>query len=141
MSDVFSKEKRSQIMSKVRAAETKPEIVIRKFLFSQGFRYRKNVKKLPGTPDIALPKYKTVIFIHGCFWHGHKNCEAAALPKSRQEYWYPKIQRNIKRDSKNKKDLKKLGWHIITIWECDIKKILTVNSKQQTKLLTSIKTI
>lgn len=125
-------------MASVRATETKPEIAIRKFLFSQGFRYRKNVKYLLGNPDIVLPKYKTVIFVHGCFWHGHKNCAASALPKSRQEYWIPKIQRNIKRDLENKKALKKLGWQIITIWECDIKNILVANSKQQLDLLSSI---
>lgn len=125
-------------MAQVKSIETKPEIALRKFLFSHGFRYRKNVKQLLGKPDIVLPKYKTIIFVHGCFWHGHKNCEASTLPKSRQEYWYPKIKGNIKRDIKNKKLLKKLGWQIITVWECQIKKILTENSKQQLGLLFNI---
>ena len=139
MSDIFSTTKRSQIMAQVKSTETKPEIVLRKFLFSKGFRYRKNVKHLLGKPDIVLPKYKTIVFVHGCFWHGHKHCEASTLPKSRQEYWYPKIEGNIKRDIKNKKALKELGWKIITIWECDIKKILSANSKQQSALITLIK--
>lgn len=125
-------------MAQVKGTETKPEIAVRKFLFSQGFRYRKNSKSLPGTPDIVLPKYKTVIFVHGCFWHGHKNCEAAALPKSRQEYWYTKIERNIKRDAENRKELRRLGWQVITLWECAIKKIL-IFPKDQSKFLDRVK--
>lgn len=139
MSDIFNETKRSQVMAQVKSIDTKPELAIRKFLFAHGFRYRKNVKKLSGKPDIVLSKYKTIIFIHGCFWHGHKNCEASTLPKSRKEYWAPKIQGNINRDLKNKKLLRKLGWQIITIWECDIKKITTKDSKRQLALLNSIK--
>jgi DNA mismatch endonuclease, patch repair protein len=107
-------------MSKVRATETKPEKLIRKFIFSKGFRYRKNSKSLPGKPDIILAKYKTVIFVHGCFWHGHKNCEAARLPKSNKVYWTKKTESNIKRDKKNIRELKKEGWNVIVIWECQI---------------------
>jgi DNA mismatch endonuclease (patch repair protein) len=121
MADIFTKKKRSQIMASIRSSETKPEIAVRKFLFSQGFRYRKNVKGLPGSPDIVLPKYKTVIFVHGCFWHGHKNCEAASTPKSNSDYWKNKIDRNIQRDIKNKRELRKLGWRVITVWECTLR--------------------
>lgn len=110
-------------MSKVRATETKPEIIVRKFLFSKGFRFRKNVKNLPGSPDIVLPKYKTVIFVHGCFWHGHKNCKEAMLPKSNKKYWTKKITDNIQRDRKRIKELKKTGWLPIIVWECQIKTV------------------
>ena len=100
MSDVFTKAKRSKIMSKVRATETKPEIKVRKFLFSKGFRYRKNSKSLPGKPDIVLSKFKTVVFVNGCFWHGHANCDAVSIPKSNKSYWKNKIAANIARDKK-----------------------------------------
>jgi DNA mismatch endonuclease (patch repair protein) len=122
-------------MSKIRAIETKPEIKVRKFLFSKGFRYRKNSKELPGKPDIVLPKYKTVIFVNGCFWHGHKNCEAATLPKSKVEYWSKKIGSNIERDKRNKRELKKLGWKVIIVWECELKKIISEKNSRLTKLI------
>lgn len=121
MTDVHSKETRSFNMSRIRAKDTKPELLIRKYLFSKGFRYRVNVKKLPGKPDIVLPKYKTVIFIHGCFWHGHENCKIAHLPQTRTDYWEAKIQKNIARDFTNHEKLKKAGWNIMTIWECQLK--------------------
>lgn len=108
-------------MSKISGKETKPEIRVRKFLFAQGFRYRKNDKKLPGKPDIVLPKYKTVIFIHGCFWHSHKNCPKSKLPTSNREFWENKIQKNIERDKKNLKTLKNENWKLIVIWQCQIK--------------------
>lgn len=139
MSDIFSKSKRTQIMSRVRATETKPEIKIRKLIFSWGFRYRKNVKTLPGKPDIVLPKYRTVIFVNGCFWHGHKNCEAATLPKSNKEYWIEKIQKNMKRDARNILILRKEGWQIIVIWECEIKNILSENSSIQKMFIKRLK--
>jgi DNA mismatch endonuclease (patch repair protein) len=120
MSDIFTKQKRSEIMSKISEKETKPEILVRKFLFSNGLRYRKNDKRYPGKPDIVLPKYKTVIFIHGCFWHGH-NCPAGKLPVTRKEFWQNKIQGNIDRDKKNVEELKKQGWKVITIWQCELK--------------------
>jgi len=126
-------------MSKVRATETKPEIKVRKFLFSKGFRYRKNSKSLPGKPDIVLPKFKTIIFVNGCFWHGHKNCEAATIPKSNKSYWINKISSNIRRDKKKKRELRKLGWNVIVVWECQIRKILVLNSRSQLSLLNSIK--
>lgn len=109
-------------MAKIRGEETQPEIVVRKFLFSQGFRFRKNVKTLPGKPDIVLPKYKTVIFIHGCFWHKHKNCKKAQLPETRKEFWKNKINGNVERDKKNIRELKKTGWQVIVLWQCRLGK-------------------
>ncbi len=107
-------------MSKITGKDTKPEILVRKYLFANGFRYRKNVKTLPGKPDIVLQKYKTVIFVHGCFWHGH-NCKAGKLPVTRKEFWKEKIKGNIERDKRNKFELEKLEWNVITIWQCEIK--------------------
>ena len=120
MTDIFPKQKRSEIMSKISGKETKPEILVRKFLFANGFRFRKNDKRYPGKPDIVLPKYKTVIFVHGCFWHGH-NCPAGKLPETRKEFWKEKINGNIERDKRNKIELEKQGWKVITIWQCELK--------------------
>ena len=119
-------------MSKISGKETKPEILVRKYLFSKGFRFRKNDKHLPGRPDIVLPKYKTVIFIHGCFWHGH-HCKAGKLPETNKEFWENKINSNIERDKKNQHKLEKLGWKIIIIWQCKLK-----NKKVVTKKLKEI---
>lgn len=121
VADNHSKEVRSMNMSRIRSTNSKPEEIVRKYLFSKGFRYRKNVKKLPGCPDIVLPKYKTVIFVNGCFWHKH-DCPRFVWPSSNQDYWIPKIQRNIERDRLNAAELQKKGWHIITVWECELKK-------------------
>lgn len=120
--DIFSKAKRSEIMSKISGKETKPEVLVRKFLFANGYRFRKNVKDLPGKPDIVLPKYRTVIFVHGCFWHMH-TCKAGALPQTRKEFWQQKIQSNHDRDKSNVTQLKKLGWKVITIWQCELNTI------------------
>ena len=122
MSDIFSSQKRLDIMSKISGKNTKPEILVRKFLFSKGFRYRINVKTLPGKPDIVLPKYKTVIFINGCFWHGH-NCKKGKLPSSNIDFWKEKISNNKLRDDKNSDLLIKLGWKVIIIWQCEVSKI------------------
>ena len=122
MSDIFSSQKRSDIMSKIGGKNTKPEILVRKFLFSKGFRYRINVKTLPGKPDIVLPKYKTVIFINGCFWHGH-NCKKGKLPSSNIDFWKEKISNNKSRDDKNSDLLIKLGWKVIIIWQCEISNV------------------
>ena len=121
MADVHSKEIRSYNMSKIRSKDTKPELLVRKFLHSQGFRYRLHVKQLPGKPDIVLPKYKTVIFIHGCFWHGHSDCRYYIIPKTRSEWWLEKINKNKSRDLASTKLLKDLGWNIFEIWECELK--------------------
>lgn len=121
MTDVHSKETRSYNMSKIRGKDTKPELLVRKFLHSQGFRYRIHVKDLPGKPDIVLPKYKTIIFIQGCFWHGHEGCRYYVIPKTRTEWWLNKINTNISNDLKNRLKLEDLNWRIIDIWECDLK--------------------
>jgi len=122
MTDKHSKETRSYNMSQIRSKDTKPELQVRKYLFSQGFRYRLNVRNLPGKPDLVLPKYNTVIMVHGCFWHGHKGCRYFILPKSNQSYWVPKIDRNISRDKDSKQKLLALGWQVLEIWECELKK-------------------
>jgi DNA mismatch endonuclease (patch repair protein) len=109
-------------MSRIKAKDTNPEIIVRKFLFSRGYRYRLHVRHLPGKPDIVLPKYKTVIFVNGCFWHGHKGCRDFVMPKSRQKYWTPKIQKNVERDKLHGKQLRSLGWHVVTVWECQLGK-------------------
>ena len=121
MADNHSKEVRSMNMSRIRSTNSKPEEIVRKYLFSKGFRYRKNVKELPGCPDIVLPKYKTVIFVNGCFWHKH-DCPRFVWPSSNQEYWKPKILRNVERDKNNCRELSSKGWNVITIWECELKK-------------------
>jgi len=108
-------------MSRIRSAHTQPEIVVRKFLHARGFRYTLHNKKLPGRPDIVLPKYKTIVFIHGCFWHGHANCKYYVVPKTRTEWWLNKINTNKDNDTKAIKALKKEGWKIIIIWECNLK--------------------
>lgn len=121
MPDIYSKSKRSDIMSKISGKETKPEILIRRFLHAQGLRFRKNDKRYPGKPDVVLPKHKAVIFIHGCFWHGH-SCKAGKLPETRKEFWKEKMQANVDRDNRNIHELKKLGWKVFVIWQCEIKK-------------------
>ena len=121
ISDIYSIDKRSDIMSRIRAAETKPEEIVRKFLFSYGFRYRKNDKRYQGKPDMVLPKYRTMIFVHGCFWHGHETCKAAELPKTNTDFWKKKILDNRVRDQKNIDTLRKEGWNVIIIWQCEIK--------------------
>lgn len=121
MADTKTPEERSLNMSHIRSTNTKPEELVRKYLFSQGFRYRKNDKRLPGKPDIVLPKYRTVVFVNGCFWHMH-NCSRSRLPKSNLDYWEPKINRNVERDKKNYELLKEQGWNVIIVWECELKK-------------------
>lgn len=123
MADVHDKATRSYNMSQVKSKNTKPELLVRKYLHAQGFRYRLNDKKLPGKPDIVLPKYKTVILVHGCFWHGHKNCKYATIPKTRTEWWTNKINYNQLNDKKAISLLKKDGWKVITVYECQLKKL------------------
>jgi DNA mismatch endonuclease (patch repair protein) len=118
--DNKTKEQRSMNMAAVKARNTKPELMIRKILSRQGFRYRLNVKKLPGSPDIVMTKYKTVIFINGCFWHGHYRCKKAVLPVTNTDFWKKKIENTKIRDKRKKKLLRNLGWHCITCWECGI---------------------
>lgn len=109
-------------MSQVKGKNTKPELIVRKFLHANGYRYRLHVKDLPGKPDVVLPKYKTVIFVHGCFWHGHTGCKYATVPKTRTDWWLNKINTNKANDKKAMKILEDNGWKVITIWECDLKK-------------------
>ncbi len=121
MVDVHDKKTRSYNMSRIKGKNTKPEMLVRKFLFAQGFRYQLNVKNLPGKPDIVLPKYKTVIFVNGCFWHGHKGCKYFVLPKTRTEWWLNKIKDTQKRDREAEIELNTLGWKVINIWTCELK--------------------
>lgn len=120
MADVHNKETRSYNMSRIKGRDTKPEMLVRKFLFTHGFRYRLNVKDLPGKPDIVLPKYKTVIFINGCFWHGHKGCRYFVLPKTNTEFWLNKIKNTQKRDQIAEVKLNVQGWRVVKIWECEL---------------------
>lgn len=122
MADHLSIKERSLNMSKIKSKDTKPEVILRKYLYAQGFRYRINVKNLLGTPDIVMKKYKLVIFVNGCFWHGHENCSRFRYPKSNIEYWIPKIEKNIQRDRLIKETLISQDWSAITIWECMLKK-------------------
>ena len=136
MADVHDKKTRSYNMSRIRSANTKPELLVRKFLHAHGYRYRLHDKKLPGHPDIVLPKYKTIIFIHGCFWHGHANCKYYKVPQTRTEWWLAKINRNKANDAKAAKALKKEGWKVITVWECSLKPAKA--DKTLTRLLTKL---
>ncbi|MBL0306387.1 MAG: DNA mismatch endonuclease Vsr [Chitinophagaceae bacterium] len=121
MADVHSKKVRSYNMSRIRSGNTKPEMLVRKFLHANGYRYKLHDKTLPGKPDIVLPKYKTIIFIHGCFWHGHTNCKYYVVPKTVTQWWLNKINTNKANDARAAKALKKEGWKIITVWECQLK--------------------
>lgn len=123
-------------MSRIRSKDTKPEEMVRRFLFAEGFRYRKNDKNLPGCPDIVLRKYKTIVFVNGCFWHGHSGCRYFIWPKSNAEYWKQKISRNIERDKLNYAKLSRLGWNVIIIWECQLKK-----DKRENTLLSLVERI
>ncbi len=121
MADNHTKEVRSRNMSHIRSTNTKPEEKVRKYLFSKGFRYRKNVRSLPGCPDIVLSKYKTVIFVNGCFWHKH-DCPRFVWPSSNEDYWRAKISGNVRRDIKNHAELEMLGWKVLVVWECQLKR-------------------
>ena len=120
--DVHDSKTRSYNMSRIKGKNTKPEETVRKYLFSQGFRYRKNDKRLPGKPDIVLPKYKTVIFVNGCFWHKHEGCKYFAWPQNNAEFWKEKIESNVVRDKKQYEELQDAGWRVIIVWECELKK-------------------
>ena len=123
--DVFTSKKRSEVMSRIRGRDTKPELALRSMLHRLGYRFTVNGprnKSLPGRPDLVLPKYRTVIFVHGCFWHGHENCPYFRLPKTRRAWWKHKIDGNRARDLRNETALLTQGWHVVTIWECALKK-------------------
>ena len=121
---------RSYIMSRVKHEGTKPEMLVRKFLFSKGFRYRVNDRRYPGAPDIVLPKWRTVVFVQGCFWHQHEGCKKAKPPKSHLDYWGPKLIKNVNRDKDNQNRLKEMGWQVILVWECE----LSTKAKREERL-------
>ena len=129
MADVHTKEVRSYNMSQIQSKNSKPELIVRKYLFANGFRYRLHSKNLPGKPDIVLAKYRTVIFVHGCFWHGHEECKYFVVPKTKTEWWVNKINGNKIKNSESINTLKKLEWQVVTIWECELKQ-----SKRENKL-------
>lgn len=122
MSDNLTPERRSWNMSRIKSKDTKIEVEVRKYLFSKGYRFRKNDKRYPGKPDIVLPKYHVAIFIHGCFWHRHEGCKDATIPKTRTEFWLEKFEKNVRNDQIKQEKLKELGWKVIVIWECELKK-------------------
>lgn len=119
MADTISSEQRSRNMSRIKSRDTKPEILVRSLLHRAGFRFRLHAKELPGKPDIVLPKYKTVIFVHGCFWHQHPGCSRATMPSTRTEYWQPKLKANASRDKLHRATLIDLGWEVRVVWECE----------------------
>lgn len=121
MADVHSPETRSYNMSRIKNKNTKPEEMVRHFLFAEGFRYRKNVSTLPGCPDIVLPKYHTCIFVNGCFWHKHEGCRYFVWPKNNEEFWKEKITKNVERDARNEALLRQSGWKVMVVWECQLK--------------------
>lgn len=137
MADVHTPEQRSYNMSRIRGKNTKPEELVRKYLFSQGFRYRKNDVRLPGKPDIVLPKYKTVIFVNGCFWHKHEGCKYFVWPKNNDNFWKAKILGNSERDKNNYDKLTELGWKVLIVWECELKK--AVRDERLSALVSEIK--
>ena len=124
MSDSLTPQQRHYCMSRIRGKATKPELLIRRWLWSHGYRYRLNVKSVPGKPDIVLRKYRTAIFVNGCFWHGHDGCSKYTIPKSNTDFWVAKVQRNRERDQKEYKALQEAGWQVVVIWECQLKKAI-----------------
>lgn len=122
MSDSITPEHRSWNMSRIRGKDTKIEVMVRKYLFSKGYRFRKNDKRYPGKPDVVLPKYHTVIFVNGCFWHHHEGCKNATMPKTRTEFWKEKLGKNVANDRKHVRLLEEAGWNVITLWECELEK-------------------
>lgn len=129
MADKFSIEKRREIMSRVKNKNTKPEVRVRSLLHRMGYRFRIGRKDLPGKPDIVLPKYKTVIFVHGCFWHGHVGCRRSSRPATNVEFWNAKLDRNLMRDRENVRKLTEQGWRVFTIWECELKDVNMLKAK------------
>ena len=121
--DVFSEEQRSYVMRSVRSKDTKPERIVRSFLHRNGFRFRLHAKNLPGKPDLVLPRYRAVVFVNGCFWHRHKGCKRATTPKTREDFWADKFRKNVARDKRNYRELRKMGWEAIIIWECELRNL------------------
>ena len=129
MTDHLTKKKRSWNMSRIKSKDTKPELIVRSLLHHLGYRFRLHSKKLPGKPDIVLAKHKTAIFVHGCFWHRHEGCSRATIPKSNQEYWIAKFERNVQRFNEVSKQIQVLGWNVVVVWECEVKDIETLTKK------------
>lgn len=138
MTDIWDSKKRSDVMSKIRSKNTKPEILLRKALFSKGYRYRVNDKNLPGKPDIVFRKYKTAIFVNGCFWHYHKECKEGRIPSTNTKFWKEKLSKNVERDNLNINKLEALGWVVMVIWECEIEKQIDITMK---KIINNLKLI
>jgi DNA mismatch endonuclease (patch repair protein) len=148
--DNHSKEVRSYNMSRIRSKNTKPEDIVRKYLFSRGLRYRKKDRRYPGKPDIVFPKYHTLVFVHGCFWHCHENCPDFVIPKSNADYWIPKLERNCQRDAASIEVLRNAGWCVLVVWECELKKAtqedrlnrlfneITISESEKTKSIQEI---
>ncbi len=137
MADIKTPQERSYNMSRIRGVDTKPEMLVRKFLFAHGFRYRLHDKKLPGKPDLVLPKYKTVIFVNGCFWHGHDGCKFFVIPRTRREFWLSKINRTKEIDLQNYKLLSDMGYRVLTIWECELR-TSELREQNLTKLVSTL---
>jgi DNA mismatch endonuclease (patch repair protein) len=137
MADVHPSKARHYNMTQIRSKDTKPEVMVRKFLFSKGLRFRKNDKRYPGCPDIVFPKYKTIVFVNGCFWHSHSNCRESSIPETNREYWEPKLKRTQERDKNNIYSLEKNGWNVIVVWECELKK--AVRDERLARLYDEIK--
>lgn len=137
MADTMTPEQRHRCMAAIKGKDTKPELIVRKYLFSQGLRFRIQVRKLPGRPDIVLRKYRTVIFVDGCFWHGHEGCRYFRLPKSNIDFWRAKIERNTARDARNEAELTAQGWRVLRVWECDIRTVATRDAFSATSMTQS----
>lgn len=137
--DIWSKDKRSKVMSKIRGKDTKPEMILRSQLFRKGFRFRVHQKNLPGKPDIVLAKYKTVIFVHGCFWHYHNDCREGRIPSTNTKFWKDKLFKNVEKDARYKEALENMGWNVITVWECEIEKSTDTIINNTTALLKAVK--
>ncbi|MBQ8479432.1 MAG: DNA mismatch endonuclease Vsr [Akkermansia sp.] len=132
--DRHTPEQRRRNMSAVKGKDTKPELLVRKWLHAAGYRFRLHVKDLPGKPDIVLPKYKTVIFVNGCFWHQHQDCQHAKLPETNKQFWEDKLRKNVERDERNYQELKGMGWNVWLIWECEVKNIVNHPNHMRNKL-------
>jgi DNA mismatch endonuclease (patch repair protein) len=129
MTDVYSKKKRSWIMSQVRDRDTEPELLVRSLIHGMGYRFRLHVRDLPGNPDIVLPRHEKVVFVHGCFWHGHKGCKRAARPSANKKFWEKKLSGNVERDKKKVRELRKLGWKVLVVWQCELRNLDKLTAK------------
>ncbi|HOX49912.1 MAG TPA: DNA mismatch endonuclease Vsr [Fibrobacteria bacterium] len=135
MTDTLTPSSRSALMSRIRGKDTKPELVVRSLLHRMGFRFRLHRRDLPGSPDIVLPRLGVVVFVHGCFWHRHHRCKGATTPKSNADFWQDKFAANVERDKRNRRDLRRLGWKVVVVWECDLKKPRKLETKLRSVLV------